>query len=148
MSATLDLTSSLLGGPAIIQTAELGTRFHPEHGEGRWHPFADVRGGFTSAYDRGLGSSIDDPFGNPSPRGVNGPHYSRGFGAVAGVGTLYDLTNTFSLTTGVSVIRSDMSTHDFQNVQGPTSFRMTAYRYTIGIRYNPIRMLRSAAPAL
>src|SRR3954470_2758956 len=27
MSATLDLTSSFLGGPAYIQTAELGTRF-------------------------------------------------------------------------------------------------------------------------
>jgi hypothetical protein len=149
VSATLDLTSSLLGGPAIVQTAELGTRLHPDRGEGRWHPFADVRGGFTSTYDRGLGSSVDDPFGNPSPRGANGPRYSRGFGAVAGVGTVYDLTRTFSLTTGVSVMRAHLSSHDFQDVQpGPKSFGMTAYRYTIGIRYNPVRVLRTAAPAL
>src|SRR5204863_954391 len=30
VSATLDMTSSFLGGPAITNTVELGTRLHPE----------------------------------------------------------------------------------------------------------------------
>ena len=33
MSATLDMTSSLIGSPSVVNTAEVGTRLHPEWAE-------------------------------------------------------------------------------------------------------------------
>jgi hypothetical protein len=147
MSATLDLTSSLFGGPVIIQTAEVGARFRPEQREeSRWYPFADLRVGFVSAYDRALGSPLVDAFGNPAPQGVYGSRYSNGFGGVAGVGMERYLTRSFALTTGVSVIRTDLSTHDFQSSYLSRDVAMTAIRYSIGIRYNPVRLIRPPGP--
>lgn len=146
MSATLDLTASALGGPAIIQTAELGARFRPQQTDGRWYPFADVRVGFVSAYDRALGSPLQDAFGNPAPQGVYGSRYSNGFGGVAGIGMERYLTRSFSLTTAVSVMRTQLSSHDFQSATSPRDFGMTAYRYSIGIRYNPVRLVRPPGP--
>ena len=43
VSATLDLTSSFAGGPAIMNSAELGTRIHRERTESKAYPFLDVR---------------------------------------------------------------------------------------------------------
>src|SRR3954468_2984180 len=39
VSLTGDFTSSLYGGPAQMETAELGMRFHPENMEVRTRPF-------------------------------------------------------------------------------------------------------------
>ena len=63
MSATLDLTSSFLGGPVDLQTAELGTRFGRARTERRLEPFADLRLGYTAAMSQGLSSYLDDPIG-------------------------------------------------------------------------------------
>jgi hypothetical protein len=74
--------------------------------------------------------------------------YSRGFGAVAGVGAEYSLTNTFALTTGLSAMQSNMVPYRSNGVSIPTSgesYRMTTYRLAIGLRYNPIHMLRSSS---
>jgi hypothetical protein len=140
-SATLDMTSSFVGSPMVVQTAEIGTRLGPQRAERRWYPFADVRVGYISAYDRSLGS-ISDALGYPTPQGVYGARFSNGFGGVAGVGMEYALTRMFSLTTGASVMRSHMTAHDIASVQAVVpSFAMTSYRYTIGIKYNPIHLI-------
>ena len=142
-SATLDLTSSFLGGPVIVSTAELGARLRPRRSERRAYPFVDVRVGFVSSYNRNLGSVIEDQFGFPVTRIADGPRYSQGFGGAAGAGVEYDLTRTLSLTTSASVMRTSMTARDFQSaaVANPT-FALTSLRYTIGIRYNPILILR------
>jgi hypothetical protein len=145
VSATLDLTSSLLGGPATVQTAELGTRLRPERSENRLDPYVDARVGYISAFHGGLGSFVDEDFGYPTPRGAYGARYSRGFGAVVGAGVEYALTRTFSLTTGGSLMRSHLTAHDFSGAQAADpGFGMTSFRYTIGIRYNPVRIVSTS----
>src|SRR3954471_24339195 len=76
VSATLDLTSSFLGGPVQFHTVELGMRFRPERlEERRVYPFVDARAGFAAAYDVPFGSA-DDPYVQYAPatsqvRGLN-----------------------------------------------------------------------------
>lgn len=140
-AATMDMTSSFAGSPVIVQTAEIGTRFGPERSDDRLYPFLDLRVGYISAYDRSLGSSNDNLYGYPT-QGVYGARYSNGFGGVAGAGVEYALTRTFSLTTSGSVMRSHMTARDFGSTQTVVpSFAMTSFRYTIGAKYNPVRML-------
>jgi hypothetical protein len=46
------------------------------------------------------------------------------------------------MTTAASVMRSRMSVHDFRIDQTALpSLAMTSYRYTLGIRYNPVRLV-------
>jgi hypothetical protein len=146
VSWTLDLTSSFLGGPANTQTAELGLRLHEQNWERRLRPFADVRVGYENASES-YGQSRDLGIGPAS--GLAGTsRYSRGFGAVAGVGAEYSLTNTFALTTGLSAMRSNMVAYSSNGVSIPTadkSFRMTTYRLALGLRYNPIYRVRSSS---
>jgi hypothetical protein len=142
-AATLDLTSTMAGSPVVVSTAEIGTRLSAERTEeSRWYPFVDFRAAYISAYDRSLSSiSSSDPFGFPTT-GVYGARYSSGFGGVAGAGVEYSLTRTIGLTSGISVMRSHMTAHDYASTQAVVpSFAMTSYRYTIGIRYNPVRMV-------
>jgi hypothetical protein len=141
-SATLDLTSSFAGSPLIVQTAELGTRFRAEPSERRVYPFVDVRVGYVSAYDRSLGSVVYDLNGFPTPQSTSGTRYSRGFGGIAGVGMEYSLTRTLSLTTSGSVMRSRLSARDIQSTRAvDPAFAMTSYRLTLGLRYNPVRLV-------
>jgi hypothetical protein len=143
VSATMDVTTSFLGSPMHVQTAELGARFRPDRSERRLYPFIDVRAGFISAYNARLGTITDSPFGFPTPQLTYGTLYSRGVGGVAGAGVEYTLTETFSLTTGGSVLRSQMSSQDFTgNTAVVPSFALTSYRYTVGLKYNPVRTLR------
>lgn len=146
VSWTLDLTSTFLGGPANTQTAELGLRIHEQNWDRRLRPFADVRFGYEHASESyaqsdGLGIGPASPLAGTS-------RYSRGFGAVAGVGAEYSLTNTFALTTGLSAMQSNMVAYSANGVSVPTrgdDFRMTTYRLAVGVRYNPVHMLRSSS---
>ena len=143
-SATMDLTSSVAGSPLIVQTAEIGTRLRPRvvDFDQRTFPFFDLRAGYISAYDRTLGAATVDPSGFPLPSGIVGARYSSGFGGVAGVGVEYALTHTFFITTAGSVVRSHMTSHDYASTRTVVpSFAMTAYRLTLGVRYNPVRMV-------
>jgi hypothetical protein len=143
LSATLDLTSSLYGGPAITQTAEIGTRIHPERSESRIFPFADVRFGYIAQYNKNFGT-IDDPYGYTLGSTPYGTRYSRGFGGVAGLGMDYALSRSFSLNTTFSVMRNRMTwvgLESAQRAEGP--YAMTFYRYTLGLRYNPVRVIRA-----
>ena len=142
LSWTLDLTASYLGGPAITETAEAGLRIRPGNWNDRVRPFADLRVGFEHVsqsltnQDLGLG---------PASIRSGAVRYGRGFGAVAGAGVEYYLTNTLGLTTAVSAMRSAMTAYDFSGVSIPTtesSYRMTTYRLAVGLKYNWVRYLR------
>jgi hypothetical protein len=141
MSATLDLTSSFLGGPVDLNTAELGARFGRKRTERRLEPFADLRAGYAAASSRELGSYMNDPVGYPIPHGAYGSRYSSGWGGVAGVGAEYGLTRTLSLTTELLATHSRMSAHDVLSPTAQPDYRITSVRYVLGIRYNPVRMI-------
>lgn len=140
MSWTFDLTGSYLGGPAIAETAELGMRFRSDNWEQRIRPFADVRVGIEHARES---FSQGTPLGIGPASGLAGTsRYSRGFGAVAGAGIETSITNTFALTSAVSVLRTNMETYRMTGVSVPVpgdDFRMTTYRLAVGVRYNPVR---------
>jgi hypothetical protein len=139
ISLTGDITSSLYGGPAQMETAELGMRFHPEDMEVRIRPFADVRVGFEHSTDQ-FSDQMALGFG-PASSLVTSERYSRGFGGVIGAGAEYSLTNTFSLTTGVSAMRTNMMAYSYSGTSVPTTgdrFAMTTYRLSIVLRYNPV----------
>ena len=143
-SATLDLTSSFLGGPAITNTAELGTRVHPEWAEHKLYPFVDLRVAYITTYDRGL-SAYDDPFylNVPTPNGYV-VRYARGFGVVGGGGLEYALTPRWSLTSALSVLDTRLAPRDFTTTGVvPSGIQMTSVRFTAGVRYNPVRIIRS-----
>lgn len=143
LSATLDVTSSFLGGPAITNTAELGARMHPEWAEHKLYPFVDVRMAFVSAYDRRLGTA-DEVFSFETLPGGRAVRYSTGFGGSAGVGVEYALTSRWSLTSVGSVLRSRMFANGFDyNETYPSHFGLTSFRYMFGVRYNPVRIMRA-----
>jgi hypothetical protein len=146
LSATLDLTSSFIGGPARTETVELGLRARPGHFTSRVNPFIDARAGFMHAFDQ-FASPFDDPLIAGGAR-FYGTRYSQGFGGVAGGGAEFQLTRRLDLTTGASVMRNELSAYRIYGA--PTtasngSFWMTSYRYTVGLRYNPIRIINQGS---
>ena len=143
LSATLDMTSSFMGGPTVMETVELGTRLGSQRGEHRLYPFVDVRYGYAYAYHSYF-QPLGDPFGASTPQSAGyASRYSHGFGGVGGAGMEFTLTQTLSVTTAASMMRSDMTAHDFRSTT-PTrdQYRMTSYRYMLGIKYNPVRLIQ------
>lgn len=144
-SATLDFTSSFLGGPAITNTAELGTRVHPEWAEHKLYPFVDLRVAYITTYDRSLGGYDDPSYFISTPNPANGyvVRYSNGFGAIGGGGVEYSLTPRWSLTSAMSVLATRLSPRDFSSAGVvPSGIQMTSVRFTFGVRYNPIRIIQ------
>ena len=139
-SVTLDLTSSFAGGPADVHTAELGTRLGRERSDRVLYTFVDVRVGYILAHSSF--GAIGAEYSYPTTEGAGAFRYSQGLGGIGGVGMEYALTRTLSLTTAASVMRNRMTTHAFVGSQ-PTerTYTMTLYRYTLGIRYNPVRVI-------
>ena len=142
MSATVDMTSGFLGGPAQTQSAEVGTRFHSKRGDGRFYPFADLRFGYLHATDLFL-SPVDGIYGgDPSSYLGTGRRYTHGLGGVAGAGMEVAVTNTLSITGGASAMKNQMTAHSFRtNQPANVRYSLISYRYTLGFRYNPIRFL-------
>jgi len=140
LSLTFDLTQSFLGGPAVTQTAELGVRLRPPHsGDRKWYPFLDARGGVLYLVELGVRSyDYVDPI-------VPVSYYDAalGFGGVAGTGVEYAVHPMLTLTTGASVFRASVQplTSSGRTLDGG---RVTALRYSIGVRFNPGRW---SAPA-
>jgi hypothetical protein len=141
-SATLDFTSSVLGGPVHLQTVELGTRLHHERSERGVDPFVDVRLGYFAASAGTFGTVGNDPFGVPLGVGSSILQYSRGWGGIAGGGLELGITRTFSMTTELLAVRGRMTSHqlDGQFTADP-SFALTSLRLTLGLTYNPVRTL-------
>jgi hypothetical protein len=144
VAATVDLTASPLGRVASSQTAEAGARYSPLTWEHRLRPFFDLRAGYMRLHDSysapteagaisGLGSDFTET-----------GRYSRGFGGIGGLGLEYSLTNTFALTSELSGMRNRMTTY---LLTGPTSlpsgtnYWMSSFRYTLGLKFSPVRSL-------
>ena len=144
-SASIDLTASMLGSPSRVQTAELGTRYSPLSWDQPLRPFVDLRAGYMHMFDPFSFAT----FGDPTPTGAPGAErYTRGVGGVTGAGFEYSLTRSFALTTALSVMRSRMSTYRITpgTIPNGTSFWMTTVRYTLGLKFNPVRTLQFAQP--
>jgi hypothetical protein len=145
LAGTLDLTSTLYGGPAVTQTAEIGTRFQAQRGEGRWYPYLDVRGGYVATHQSY--GTFGDPFTDPVTQGGYG-RYSTGFGGIAGAGLEYAVTRMFSITSGASLLRGRLSMSDLYNpASNRERFTMTSLRYTIALRFNPVYAIRGQSDA-
>ena len=142
VGVTLDFTSAFAGGPANVYTMELGTRLRPDRTERALYPFVDVRVGYARSYSSGYVDVTGGGFGFPTSEEA-GLHYSSGVGGVAGAGAELALTRTLSLTTMASIMRNRMTTATFTGPdRGERSYNLTLYRYTLGIRYNPVRMIQ------
>jgi hypothetical protein len=140
VSATVDLTSSFLGGPEVVQTAEVGTRFRPERNDKtKLYPFVDARVGYIAAFSRGLGSvgttSYTDPY-------FYGAEYSHGLGMLGGAGFEYALGMRWSILTSAMISTSSMTARSF-NDPADRGYTLTSVRYTLGLRYNPVRVIRA-----
>lgn len=149
-SATVDMTASALGSPAISETAELGTRFRPGSLDQRLRTYVDARAQFVHLYDTPtLASSTGAIIGGigGASQFFTGQRYSRGFGGMAGAGFEFSFTNSFALTSELLATRDRMSMYRLDN---PTSiplasrYWMTSFRYTIGFKYNATRALNLA----
>ena len=115
--------------------------FTPSVRNAAYIPFLDLRFGYIAAYN--TYSFPNDIYGNPAFVQTNNTGFNDGFGGVAGAGFELALTRRFSLTTAASLMRSDISAHGY-NAQIPlksSRYWMSSYRYTLGLRYNPVRLL-------
>jgi len=73
--------------------------------------------------------------------------YSRGIGSILGGGVEYSLTPSVALTTELSAMRNRMTSYRVSTpgtVPVGSSFWMTSFRYTFGIKYNTTRALHLA----
>lgn len=144
-AAAVDVTSAQIGGNAATETIELGARFGPERWNHRVHPFVDTRIGWLRAYDGWFGGST---FAVSTPTSMQEPKYGEGFGGVVGVGAERSVTSTLSLTTAFAYSRNRLDT---RAINPGTSVRerytLTARRYIIALRWNPVRWLAPNAAA-
>jgi hypothetical protein len=132
LSATLDLTQSFIGGPAVTQTAELGIRMRPESQiVQKWYPYFDVRGGFVYVAEREA-----RPFDYVSSTGGNYYQAAGGFGGIAAAGIEYALHPRATLTMGTSVMRANLAPITSGSRELDRSV-LTAVRYSVGVRFNP-----------
>jgi hypothetical protein len=147
LSATVDLTTSPFASSTATQTVELGTRYSPFAFDQKLRPFFDVRAAYLRMSDSFAaldGSSI--PGGSAVQFGQTGAQYSRGFGAVAGVGFEYSLTRSFSLTNEVSILRDRQDTYRITGQPEASlqrNYWMTSARYAIGLKYSAVRALHA-----
>jgi hypothetical protein len=152
VSATADVTVSTLGGQATAETAEVGMRFRPMPFDEQLRPFFDVRAAYMHMYDTyaipgGAGFTVGGP-----GQFIDEGRYSRGVGGIGGAGLEYSLTRTLSLTTELSALRNRMDTYRLTGaagLPGNANYWMTSYRFTLGLKYNPVsalHMVQKTAP--
>lgn len=145
LSATFDATQSFVGSPLRTMTYELGVRLRPDRDFRRIYPFADVRLGYMEAFQNQFRAyDVGDPFGAGAPG--PGSRFSHGFGGLGGAGIEYALSRMFSLTSSASIMRTRMSSRTFLTNTEDSRFWMTTYRYTLGLRFNPVRTVHPPIP--
>ena len=145
-SATGDLTAALLTASSVVGTVELGTRFHPLNWSQQIRPFFDVRAAYLQTHDTYAFPDVGIPAGAPGSGFSGSPQgrYSRGVGTLAGAGFEFPIMRNFAVTTELLAMRSKLTTYRFS---GPAStapnfsYWTSTYRYTIGLKYNPLRAL-------
>lgn len=148
LSATLDMTISPIGGSSTTETAEAGLRFRPVPGEHEFRPFFDVRAAYAHMHDTyAIPTGTSQPFGGPAQQLTEVGRYSRGMGSLAGAGLEFSLTRSLALTTELAGVRNRMTSYRLTgapSVSNRSSYWMTTYRYTLGLKYNPVRALHMA----
>ena len=142
-SATVDMTASYLFSPAITETGELGARYALLTLDHQIRPFFDARVAYMHMYDSyqsDIGPSINGGFGGNDFSDVG--RYMRGFGSAVGAGFEFPLTQSLQLTNEVSGMRSRMTAYRLSGgLPTGTTYWMTAFRYSIGIKLNPMRTM-------
>jgi hypothetical protein len=133
-TGTVDITSSQFGSPVNVSTAEVGTRFMPTPFDVEVRPFFDLRASYLY---------MNDNFSTPAAStNYLTTRYGNGFGAIAGGGFEYFLTNSFALSTELTAMRGRMTAYSSSN---PTAFPVgasywtTTYRLALGLRYSQTR---------
>ncbi|HEV8445644.1 MAG TPA: hypothetical protein VGQ44_02445 [Gemmatimonadaceae bacterium] len=141
-SMTVDMTTSYLFSPAITETGELGARYAPLTLDHQVRPFFDARVAFMHMYDSyqsDIGPTINGGFGGDY---FAVGRYMRGFGSAVGAGFEFPLTESLQLTNEVSGMRSRMTAYRLSGgLPTGTAYWMNAFRYSIGIKLNPIRTM-------
>jgi hypothetical protein len=135
-SLTLDMTSTFIGGPAVTQTVELGTRLRPAPSESKWYPFVDLRLGYLNTFERET-----RPYDYVDPSSASSfSRMNHGIGAVAGTGVEYALHPRVTLTTAGTYMRTRVSPV-LSDPSRPITGRhtMSVMRYSLGLRFNPGR---------
>jgi hypothetical protein len=150
-SATADLTLSALGGSSVSETAEVGSRFAPLPWNEDYRsirPFVDVRAVYMHMSDvYATPEQISGGVPGVNQQFVNDTRYSRGFGAVAGAGAEFPLTNVWALSTELSAMRNRMTAYRLNGpaaVPGGAGYWMTSVRLAIGIKYSPVTAMNMA----
>lgn len=145
LALTFDGTTSMLGSPIQTNTVELGVRLRPDRDSRRVYPYADLRVGYMQAYQSQFRSfDVGDAFGAGAPG--PGSRFSQGFGGLGGVGVEYALSRMFSLTSSAAIMRTRMTSRAFLSNTEDARFWMTTYRYTLGLRFNPVRAVHPPVP--
>ena len=139
LMATLDMTSSLVGGPSSIRTVEVGGRYRPLS-DSRFRPYLDARVAYLSAGGM-FGTGTDGSLALATPIVTNGIQYSTGWGGVAGAGMEYWVSRKFAVTSAATFVRSNMTAHEYSptTFNDGTPYMMTSYRLTLGLKFNPVR---------
>lgn len=144
-SATVDATVSFLGSGALMETAELGSRFSPMSWDRRLRPFFDVRAAFTHRSDTlSMSMQTVSQINLVNGQFSNVTRYSRGFGGGGGMGLEYSLTNTFALTSELSALRNRMTIYRLDSptsIPAGSAYWMTSFRYSLGLKFNPVQSL-------
>jgi hypothetical protein len=137
-SLGMNLTTSVLGDPSTTNTAELGLRFRPLPDLERVRLFVDAAGAYLSTSNSFAigGTEAELGFAGASQLSTQ---YSRGAGAVGGVGGEFSVTDRVSITTSGSVLRARQSVHRMDPGNGipvGSTYWSTTYRLFVGLGYN------------
>jgi hypothetical protein len=144
VSFTADLVSAMMLGPYRMYAGELGVRLGPERSGQNVRPFFDVRTSWASTreeYDQQV------PIGGiagPPQQNYSGYTTGDGFGLYSGFGIESAVTRSLAITSGIGVARHLMSgvRTGSAGMGTATDFNTTMVRFTIGLSYNPQRLIR------
>jgi hypothetical protein len=144
---TFDVTSTLPFTTTMDGTVELGTRFRPLPWGVNVRPYFDIRGAYSYLSDMYAASSDLFTTGSSGGAFVSGEsgRRSRGVGGLVGAGLEYYFTRSMAVTTGVTAARSHMTAYrmtGFAVQPNASTYWMTSARYTLGLKFNPVRVLR------
>lgn len=138
LALTADVTTSFIGGPAAIETGELGLRVGADSLQ-RVRPFADARLGYAYAMND-YGSMLYVPNSSGTPYDAR---YSKGLGAFGGGGVEFGVTRTISLMTSAQAGRFRMWGFDYRGgAPSDRGYMLTMYRFLLGVQWNPVQLVR------
>jgi hypothetical protein len=139
LSLTLDMTSTVFGGPFNMGTADLGFRVKPWTSP-RFTPFADARMSWAYTNTGGGFGSTTVPVVFMARSMYGDFTTGGGKGGFLGVGVETRIRPQFTLTTALLATRYSMTARNFTN-RSDHEYTSDVTRLTIGLRYNHGRWL-------